>query len=101
MADPANTVIASIVSIWEITMKWRTGKFAWPGSTYAGFLGDENVGLVHVEPMHLDVLETLPFHHKDPFDHLILAQAKAEGAAVITSDREMTLYGVPCFPAMR
>ncbi|NJS13598.1 MAG: type II toxin-antitoxin system VapC family toxin [Sphingopyxis sp.] len=101
LADPANTVMATIVSIWEITMKWRVGKFPWPGSTYNDFLAAENIGLVRVESSHLEMLESLPYHHKDPFDHLILAQAKVESAAIITSDRELALYGVRCFPAMR
>lgn len=101
LADPRNSVIGSIVSIWEITMKWRAGKFSRPGSDFAQFLSDECIDLIDVEEAHLLALETLDLHHKDPFDHLIIAQAKVEGARIITSDREMTLYGVPCIPATR
>lgn len=101
LANSANTVVATEVSIWEITMKWRAGKFPWPGSTYVDFLADEDVGLLPIERRHLELLETLAYHHQDPFDHIIIAQALAGGAAILTSDRDMTLYGVPCISAMR
>lgn len=101
LANPSNTVIATIVSIWEITMKWRAGKFPWPGSIYISLLAEEDVALMPVEQPHLEVLEQLSFHHKDSFDHLILAQAMVENAALISSDREMAQYGIRCFPALQ
>jgi PIN domain nuclease of toxin-antitoxin system len=44
-------------------------------------------------------LEILPQHHNDPFDHLLIAQAQLKKARILTSDREMALYGVLCCPA--
>lgn len=101
LSDPAVELLASIISIWEITIKWRAGKFPVSGHAYLGFLKDESVQTLALEPDHFRVLEDMPMHHRDPFDHLILAQAKSEGAAIITSDQEMLHYGVKCFPAMR
>ncbi len=101
ISNPAHTVIATIVSLWEITMKWRIGKFPQQGAVYHALLADEDVRLINLEWGHVAALEGLDMHHKDPFDHLILAQAMVEGAAIITSDREMSLYGVKCFPAGR
>ncbi len=101
IADPSNTVFATVVSLWEITIKWRIGKLPRRGSEYGGLLVTEGCELLNVRPDHVSALETLEAHHKDPFDHLILAQAKVEGATIITSDREMSLYGIQCFPAMR
>lgn len=101
IADPSNTVIATVVSLWEITMKWRIGKFPRPGSAYAAFLEEEGCSLIGVSPAHVVAVEMLEMHHKDPFDHLILAQAQIEGATIITSDKALTEYGIPCIPAMR
>jgi PIN domain nuclease of toxin-antitoxin system len=101
LSDPSSIIFASLVSIWEITMKWRVGKLPAPGSTHAEFLTDEGATLLDITTAHFDALEALPQHHKDPFDHLLIAQAQVEGARILTSDREMTQYGVPCFPAGR
>ncbi len=94
-------VLVSIVSCWEVTMKWRAGKMGFSGTYLLDQLSGDDLTLVNIKQEHLLALETLEMHHKDPFDHLILAQAKVEGAAIITSDREMSLYGVKCFPASR
>lgn len=101
IAGPASIPIVSIVSIWEITMKWRAGKYPNAGTTFMGFLAEESVDLLALEPKHLERLEGLPAHHKDPFDHLLIAQAQVEDAVIVTSDREFGEYGVRCFPAER
>jgi PIN domain nuclease of toxin-antitoxin system len=101
IADPANMVLGTVVSLWEITMKWRIGKFPRPGSTYGEFLAEEGCGLIGIAMEHVAALEGLLLVHKDPFDHLILAQAKVEGARILTSDRDMVAYGIPCIPATR
>ena len=96
IADRSNDVLASVVSLWEITVKFRVGKLAERGSAIWPEVADEGFGMLGVTEAHLAELDDLPRHHGDPFDHLILAQAKAEGATVITSDRHMTRYGVAC-----
>ncbi len=96
LANPANIVLASTVSLWEITVKWRVGKMHLPGSAFAARLDEQNVALIGVETIHIKALEELPLHHGDPFDHLLLAQAMGEGATIVTSDRMMTQYDVPC-----
>ena len=101
LANPAHTILATVVSLWEITIKWRIGKYPLPGSVFAEFLRGENVELIGVSLAHVAAVEALEMHHRDPFDHLIIAQAKVEGASIITSDREFSEYGVRCFPAGR
>lgn len=96
LANPAHGLFVSSVSLWEITIKWRVGKHELPGSAYAAFLEDEGVNLLAMAPLHLETLEGLEFHHRDPFDHLLLAQAMAEGLTLMTADGAMTRYGVPC-----
>ncbi len=97
--DPASSVIVSIVSLWEITIKWRIGKLDYSGASFLGMLEELRIELVQVTPVHLIALDGLPFRHRDPFDQLILAQAKVEGATLITSDEQLGAYGVRCIGA--
>lgn len=91
-------VLFSAVSCWEVSLKYRlakmeaSGAYMWRQALEEGFEG------ITVQPSHLDELERLPIvaGHKDPYDHLLIAQAKAEGAALMTVDRALTRYGVPC-----
>ena len=99
--DSQTVVIVSIVSLWEVTIKWRIGKLEYSGTSLMGLLTELGITPIFVTPSHLLAIDTLALHHRDPFDHMILAQAKAEGAQIVTSDEEMTFYGVPCIPAMR
>jgi PIN domain nuclease of toxin-antitoxin system len=96
IADPQNQVMTSIVSIWEISLKWRVGKMHLLGSDVAEQLEEEGISILPLTPVHFKSLESLEFHHGDPFDHLILAQAQVEGAVVMTSDAIMQEYGVRC-----
>jgi PIN domain nuclease of toxin-antitoxin system len=96
LSYPTNTVLISVASAWEMSIKFRIGKLdergskAWREAESAGF------ALLPITASHLAELELLPRRHGDPFDHLILAQAKAEGATVVTSDVAMLHYGIPC-----
>lgn len=99
--DPKVTVMVSIVSLWEITIKWRIGKLEYSGTSLLGSLSDLGISLLPVTSMHLIAIDPLTFHYRDPFDHLIIAQAKAEGAEIVTSDDDMPLYSVPCISAVR
>ena len=59
---------------------------------------DEGFAVLEISPEHLALFEDLPkiFDHGDPFDHLILAQAKAAKALLVTANRHMTAYGITC-----
>lgn len=96
IADAGTEVMASVVSLWEIAIKWRVREMHAPATAFADLLAEQNVALLGVESAHLRSLEELPFHHGDPFDHMILAQAKVEGATVMTSDRQFVAYGIAC-----
>jgi PIN domain nuclease of toxin-antitoxin system len=101
IADKESELFVSVISLWEVTMKWRVGKMDYAGSAFLNDLKTEEIEPLGISTEHLLALEKLDMHHKDPFDHLILAQAKIEGATIITSDREITGYGISCIPAMR
>lgn len=95
LAAPRTTVMATMVSLWEITVKHRSGKWPLSGSAYLPFIADEQIELIDLRLSHLRSLDDLGMFHNDPYDHLILAQAKAEQAILMTSDERMTHYGVP------
>ncbi len=96
IADPANEVAVSIASPWEIALKFRIGKIGESGSAIFSQLDRLGFGLIPLRVGHLAVLEGLPLHHRDPFDHMIIAQAKAEGMVIMTEDRIIPRYAVPC-----
>lgn len=96
IADLRNEVLVSIASPWEISIKHRIDKMEQRGSAILEALAEEKFTVLGITVGHLQALEALPRHHRDPFDHIILAQAKVEGARIVTSDRIMTAYGIPC-----
>lgn len=96
LADGRHELITSVISLWELSIKWRIGKLEYKGSVFADLLSEQNIRLLMIKPQHFEVLESLTSHHKDPFDHMIIAQAKAEGARLMTSDPHLRDYGVEC-----
>jgi PIN domain nuclease of toxin-antitoxin system len=93
-------ILVSMISLWEVTMKWRIGKMEFTGTSFLRDLEEEQIFPLSITPDHMKALEDLPLHHKDPFDHLIIAQAKVEGAVIMTSDEAMRAYGVRCINAL-
>jgi len=101
IADPRVTVLVSVASGWELSIKHRLGKFAEPGSAILSEAAREGFQIVPVTQKQLSALENLPCmdNHRDPFDHLLLAQALTEDAPLMTADKLMTGYGVRCVGA--
>ena len=94
--DDRTAVSASIVSLWEIAMKRRLGKLEADPGEVAGLLAPASkVALLAITVGHLAELGRLPVHpaHRDPYDHLLIAQAISEGMAFVTADRNASLYG--------
>lgn len=85
----------SIVSLWEIAIKRALGtlELAVPMADFSRQL-QEGHGFrqINIEPEELDRLQTLPYHHRDPFDRLLIAQALETGAIAITNDRHWKKY---------
>ncbi len=96
LTDQRTITMATIVSIWEVTMKHRSAKMRQSGSSLLPILAGQQIELLGVRSAHICAIDDLLMMHSDPFDHLILAQAKVEGATLMTSDVQMTRYGVPC-----
>ena len=98
--DSGNTILVSQVSLWEIAIKVSLGRLAaLPGLPVV--LADAGVRRLGIEDEHLRRLESLPWHHRDPFDRLLIAQAQAEALTVLTADPAFGDYAVPVRDARR
>lgn len=95
IGDPENDVLVSAVSLWEITVKLRIGKLDADLDEILAILPDQGFDRLDITDAHLVALAALPLHHRDPFDHLLMAQAVAEGAHFVSQDQHVALYGVP------
>ena len=86
----------SMTSVWEMAIKAGTGRLTLPASVHDYVAERVRAGLriLAVEWPHAAAVERLPFHHRDPFDRLIVAQAQAERLAVVTRDAVFREYGV-------
>lgn len=96
IADPGNDVLVSPVSLWEIVVKTRIGKLKADIREVAAAVEDGGFVRLDLSLAHLLALDRLPINpvHRDPFDHLLVAQAIAEDAIFMTEDGRMALYPV-------
>ncbi|MBB3965839.1 PIN domain-containing protein [Rhizobium metallidurans] len=95
IGDSEDDVLVSAVSLWEITVKLRIGKLDADLDEILAILPAEGFDRLDITDAHLVALAALPLHHRDPFDHLLMAQAVAEGAHFVSQDQHVALYGVP------
>jgi len=90
-------LVFSLVSLWEIAIKIKTGKLNTIGSS-AAYIRDEmkayGMELLPIRYEHILQLESLPHHQGDPFDRLLIAQALAESLPVLSADRIFANYGI-------
>ena len=95
--DPANQLYLSVVSAWEIVIKCQARKLRLPESpsvyipTRSAHYGIETLPVILA---HVLASESLPTHHRDPFDRLLIAQAKVEDVPILTADPQIRGYPV-------
>lgn len=97
--DLSNERLLSIASLWEMSIKASIGKLRLdlPFARIATeHIADNGIELLHIAPEHLDGLRALPFHHKDPFDRLIIAQGQIENTPILSKDEVFREYGIQC-----
>jgi PIN domain nuclease of toxin-antitoxin system len=96
MEDAENRLAVSIASSWEITIKMSLQKLKLSGNieTLMNRAFANGFEILPIEPAHLIALSTLDFHHKDPFDRIIISRAITENISVISSDGIFSLYPV-------
>jgi PIN domain nuclease of toxin-antitoxin system len=91
--DAANDVLLSAVVAWEIAIKRGLGKLH-AANSYVDVMLAAGSRELPVTTAHAQRVEDLPLHHSDPFDRLLVAQAIAEDAAIVTNDRRIERYDV-------
>lgn len=87
----------SAVSAWEIAIKSSLGKLKLPASAaeyVPATLMRQGIRSLPVTTSHAVAVEELPFHHTDPFDRLLIAQARLEGLTILSRDQAFRKYGV-------
>ena len=93
ISDPASSVFVSSATVWEISIKRTLGKLEVPSDLLS------QLELNRFQPLcitisHANAAGALPRHHDDPFDRMLVAQAKEEGLVLLTADRRIHRYGV-------
>jgi PIN domain nuclease of toxin-antitoxin system len=95
VASPANQVLVSVASAWEIAIKHALGRLAFPVDRFEEVLQRMGFDTLPIGLGHAIAAGALPRHHDDPFDRLLIAQARAEGLTLVSVDRIIALYDVP------
>ena len=95
--DAGNLKLISVASLWEITIKHSLGKLQLKTDlrkVVSEHISDNGFDLLPVETAHLLALSTLPMHHRDPFDRLLIAQALSGKLAICSADKAFLDYDV-------
>lgn len=97
IADPAHAIWVSPASHWEIAIKISVGRYVWP-TPFNEFLNEAVQGngfeYLPVTTTHTEMVATMPFHHRDPFDRLMVAQALVEDMEMVSADGVLDQYSV-------
>lgn len=95
--DPANQSFVSVVSLWEMAIKISLGRLTL-GAPFETLIPQQlqqnGFGLLAITVPHLASVISLPFHHRDPFDRLLVAQATVEQMALVGRDRSFDAYSI-------
>lgn len=94
VGNPRHDVLLSAVVAWEIAIKRAVGKLTVRPALIAELLAGGGVGELAVTVAHATELERLPLHHRDPFDRMLVAQARVESAVLVSSDPALRDYDV-------
>lgn len=98
LASPANRILLSVVSVWEIIIKKEKKKLKISQNIKIG-IESSGFTLLPIEISHVLEIAKLPGIHKDPFDRMLIAQVKVENLTFITTDQKIWRYNIPLFKA--
>ena len=104
LADRTNPLFLSIASAWEIVVKAARGRLELPMDApvyLKSRLARSGAELLNLSLDHLSALGSLPDHHRDPFDRVLVAQAKVEGMSLISADPRVLAYPIVTIDARR
>ncbi len=94
LSDDTNLVLLSAAVVWEVAIKRSLGKLQVPDGLAPTLLGAGAQPLA-VTLAHAAAVEALPWHHRDPFDRLLVAQTVVEAATLVSRDEPLSRYDVP------
>ncbi len=95
MEDETNDLVLSVASVWEMQIKIQIGKLKLRmplQEIIDEYRSVNDLQILPIEYKHILALDQLPFHHKDPFDRLIIAQAIAEDFTLVSADSKFSAY---------
>jgi PIN domain nuclease of toxin-antitoxin system len=95
IVDGNNVVFVSAVTAWEIAIKKALGKLTVPQGSYLDELRIHRFTPLDITTEHALAVESLPPHHRDPFDRLLIAQAQVERLMMVTRDAKIKQYAIP------
>ncbi len=98
IADPASLVLVSATSAWEISIKRALGRIDLRDEEFAYGMRESGFTELPVTAEHGLAAGALPLLHRDPFDRMLVAQAKSEGLTLVTRDREIAVYDISVLP---
>jgi PIN domain nuclease of toxin-antitoxin system len=93
LTEPANEVLLSAAVVWEVAIKRSLGKLDAPDG-FAEILLNGGAAPLAISLEHAQAVYALPWHHRDPFDRMLIAQATLEDAAIVSGDERLGAYGV-------
>ena len=93
LADADNLVFVSVASLWELSIKINVGKLEAPKDFFSGVLRS-GYDLLSITLEHLREYRSLPLLHRDPFDRIVISQARCEDLTVVTHDSAFEAYEV-------
>ena len=93
LEDRRNKVWVSVATIWELAIKQGLHKIEIDFADLENNLGQSEFDLISISYKHAVQVSELPMHHSDPFDRMLIAQATVEGAHLLTSDTQLSMYG--------
>lgn len=93
LTDASNEVLLSAAVVWEVAIKQSLGKLDAPDG-FAKLLMDGGAMPLSVSIEHAHAVRSLPWHHRDPFDRVLVAQAILEDAVIVSSDDRLRAYDV-------
>lgn len=92
-----NEKLLSTASIWEMAIKHSSGKLSF-GQPFKEFIDQQinlnSIDLLNINLDHIDIVATLPLHHRDPFDRLLIAQAMVEQLPILSADSAFDAYPI-------
>ena len=97
LEDEANELLLSVASVWEMQIKIQLGKLKLSLPLKELVKNQQETNNLTVSPVslpHVLALDALPFHHKDPFDRMLVAQAIVADMTIVSNDEILSAYGV-------